>query len=238
MIELASDDRLLARFVAELEQTSPRAIPAPPDLTSYSPADLEAARIAWASRVYDEYRSVSIFSELLGLLTDLEAPFAALCTVQRLIGDELRHTKVTATVVDWLGGHADLEIDLRSPGLPPRGDEPPAERARKIIAREIVVAEEESVHALVAYRAATIEPAIRAVLELLLVDEVRHAAAGRALLRVVGRDAQLEAIMDADRADLRTQYVHSARGGAGRALGACIEVADLEQIWSGTRSDN
>jgi hypothetical protein len=43
-----------------------------------------------------------VFSELLGLLADLEAPFAALCAVQRLIGDELRHTQLAATVVDCL----------------------------------------------------------------------------------------------------------------------------------------
>ena len=114
----------------------------------------------------------------------------------------------------------------------PRGDEPAAERVRKIIAREIVVAEEESIYALAAYRAATTEPAIRAVFDLLLVDEVRHAAAGRALLELVGNDAQLRATMDADRADLRTRYSDSARGGPGRALGACIELADLMQIWT------
>jgi hypothetical protein len=232
VIELASDDRLLARFVAELVQTSPRDMPAVPDLTRHSYDDREAARIAWASRIYDEYRSVAIFSELLALLTDLEAALPALCAVQRLIGDELRHTQVTATVVDWLGGRADLEIDLRAPGLPPRGDEPAAERARKIIAREIVVAEEESICALAAYRAATTEPSIRAVFDLLLVDEVRHAAAGRALLRLVGTDARLEATMDVDRADLRAQYAASACGGPGRALGASIERTDLERLWT------
>jgi hypothetical protein len=232
MIELTTDDRLLARFVTQLDETSPRSLPAAPDLTCYAHEDREAARIAWATRVYDEYRSVAIFAELLALLTDVEAPFAALCAVQRLIGDELRHTQVTATVVEWLGGHADLEIDLRAPGLPPRSNEPAAERARKIIAREIVVAEEESIYALAAYRAATTAPAIRAVFDLLLVDEVRHAATGRALLRLVGTDDDLEAIANADRAELRARYADSARGGAGRALGACIEVADLEQVWA------
>jgi len=100
-----------------------------------------------------------------------------------------------------------------------------------------VVAEEESVYALTAYRDATTEPAIRAVLEGVLADEVRHAAAGRALYAelVVRLDdagiAQLQATMRADRASLRADYRASAQGGAGRALGGSIVIADLEAVW-------
>lgn len=241
MIELATDVRLLSRFVDDLERTAPRPMPARPVL-AYATDDLEAARLAWASRIADEYRSVAIFAELLRLLADLEAPFAALCAVQRLIGDELRHTQMTAEVVDWLGGRADLEIDLRDVGLPPRGpSETAAMRALRIVAREIVVGEEESIYALAAYRDATTEPAIEAVLEQVLADEVRHAAAGRALLALFDRGAlaestaelraSLPALMAADRADLRAHYLASAQGGPGRALGACLEAADLERIW-------
>lgn len=234
MIELATEGRLLRRFVDQLEQSSARPVPARPDLRVYPRADVEAARLAWATRIVDEYRSVAIFSELLHLLTDLEAPFAALCAVQRLIGDELRHTRVTAEVVEWLGGTGDLDIDLRDVGLPPReAGESPATRALRIVARELVVVEEESVYVLAAYRAATTEPAIRGVFDLVLVDEVRHAATGRALMAVFER-AAIDAVgaeMAEDRAALRHDYVRSARGGAGRALGACIEVADLDAIW-------
>lgn len=239
MIELASDVPLLRRFVTDLGHTAPRAPEV--QLAAYDHADIEAARLAWATRIFDEYRSVAIFSELLHLLTDLEAPFAALCTVQRLIGDELRHTEVTARVVEWLGGRADLAIDLRDAGLPPRGDEPAAERALRIVAREIVVTEEESIFALAAYRDAATDPAIRAVLDALLADEVRHAAAGRALLALFDRGPlagatatlrrELPAIMAADRIHLRSEYTESARGGAGRALGGSIELRDLARYW-------
>ena len=241
MIELAIDDRLLTRFVGELARTAPRPMPARPQLC-HAPADLEAARLAWAMRITDEYRSVAVFAELLRLLADLEAPFAALCAVQRLIGDELRHTQMTAEVVDWLGGAADLEIDLRDVGLPPRQPgETAAMRALRIVAREIVVGEQESIYALVAYRDATTDPAIKDVLEQILADEVRHAAAGRALLALFERGelgrataelrAELPEIMEADRADLRAHYLASATGGPGRALGACIERRDLDAIW-------
>lgn len=243
MIERATDVPLLRRFVADLEATAPRILTRSPDLSAYAAADVDAARFAWATRIFDEYRSVAIFSELLRLLTDLEAPFAALCTVQRLIGDELRHTELTARVVDWLGGSDDLDIDLGNAGLPPRDEtESAAERALRIVARELVVAEEESVYALAAYRSATSDPAILEVLDVVLADEVRHAAAGRALLALFDRGAladhtvalrrRLPEMMAADRAQLRADYLDSARGGAGRALGGCIEVVDLERYWN------
>ncbi|MBA2539186.1 MAG: ferritin-like domain-containing protein [Deltaproteobacteria bacterium] len=242
MIELATDVRLLSRFVDDLGRTAPKPMPSRPVLAAHATEDVEAARFAWATRISDEYRSVAIFAELLGLLSDLEAPFPALCAVQRLIGDELRHTQMTVEVVDWLGGSSDLEIDLRDVGLPPRrASETPAARALRIVAREIVVGEEESIFALAAYRNATTDPAIRGVLEQILTDEVRHAAAGRALLALFDRGelaratselrAKLPELMAADRADLRAHYLDSATGGPGRALGACLERADLEALW-------
>jgi hypothetical protein len=238
---------LFRRFVGDLQATSPHPIPAPPDLSAFAPEDIEAARLAWASRIVDEYRSIAVFAELLHLLTDLEAPFAVLCTVHRLIGDELRHTQLTAMVVEWLGGTADLAIDLAEVSLPPpAADEPPLARAVQIVARELVGVEEESIFALAAYRNATTEPAIRAVLDLVLLDEVRHAASGRALLDELARGplgpacaAELARLADqlvADREHLRSTYRASAIGGPGRALGGALEVADLEAMWLRVRT--
>lgn len=241
MIELVSASRFLSRFVGDLRKTAPRSIPGRPQL-AYAAEDLEAARMAWAMRIADEYRSVAVFAELLRLFADLEAPFAALCAVHRLTGDELRHTEMTVEVVEWLGGATDLEIDLSNVGLPPRAaGETPAMRALRIVARELVVVEEESIYALAAYRDATTEPAIKNVFEQILADEVRHAAAGRALLPLFEHGAlaestaelraQLPELMARDRAELRTHYRASAIGGPGRALGASIECADLDAIW-------
>jgi hypothetical protein len=163
----------------------------------------------------------------------------ALCAVQRLIGDELRHARMSAQVVDWLGGADDLSIDLADIGLPRRPEHHSrGRRALDIVARELVVAEEESVTILRAYRDATTAAPIRAVLASLLRDEVRHAAAGRALLRmfhhgalagsISERDrATIAEVMTSDRAQLRAGYAGSAIGGPGRGLGACIEAADL-----------
>jgi hypothetical protein len=238
VIELATDVGLFRRFIGDLDRTAPHPLPAAPDLAAYSHEARDAARFAWATRIVDEYRSVAVFSELLRLLADMEASYPALCAVHRLIGDELRHTQVTAQVVEWLGGRRGIEIDLANVGLPPRAlGESIETRALHIIGRELVVAEEESIFTLAAYRNATTEPAIKRVLDGILVDEVRHAAAGRALLaELEGRldddgRMRLHATMTEDRAQLRDDYRASARGGEGRALGGSIELADLEAIW-------
>lgn len=235
MIALDTDVSIFRRFTGDLDAMSPRAVPSAPDLARHAPADIDTARLAWAGRIVDEYRSVSMFSELLRLLSDLEAPYPALCTVHRLIGDELRHTELTARVVGWLGGHADLAIDLADCGLAPRGpDESAIDRALMIVARELVVGEQESIYALAAYRDATTEPAIKGVLELVLLDEVRHAAAGRALFSLLADDETRESfatLMADDRAQLRATYTASAHGGPGRALGGSIELSDIERYW-------
>lgn len=240
MIALDTEVAIFRRFTDELDAMAPRAVPSGPDLSRYAPEDIDAARLAWAGRIVDEYRSVAMFSELLRLLADLEAPYPALCTVHRLIGDELRHTELTARVVGWLGGHADLEIDLADCGLPPRGpDESAIERALALVGRELVVGEQESIYALAAYRDATAEPAIKGVLELVLLDEVRHAAAGKALFELIGSPADRAALADVladDREKLRATYTASARGGPGRALGGSIELADIERYWDRDRS--
>lgn len=235
MIALHSDVSIFRRFTSELDAMSPRSVPDVPDLSRYAPADIDAARLAWAGRIVDEYRSVAMFSELLHLLADMEAPYPALCTVHRLIGDELRHTELTARVVGWLGGHADLAIDLANCGLAPReADESPLDRALMLVARELVIGEQESIYALAAYRDATSEPAIKGVLELVLLDEVRHAAAGRALYALLADTAaqeRLAPLLAEDRVGLRATYTASATGGPGRALGGSILLADIERYW-------
>lgn len=235
MIDLGTNTAPLARFASDLRGER---IVAPFDVTAYAARDREHARHAWATRIIDEYRSVAVFSELLHLLADLEAPFAALCAVQTLIGDELRHTGWCAEAAGWLGGHDDFEIDLADIGLPERGAQSKARRALDIIGRELVVAEDESIVMFAAYRDATTEPAFRDLLAALLRDEVRHAATGRALMRlftdgalaprVTDADrAEIRVVMSEDRTDLRARYAMTARGGPGRALGASLEPRDL-----------
>lgn len=237
MIRLDPTPNLLARFSKELLASSDGELEGlRPDLGAHGPDDLAVAHHAWTERIVDEYRSVVVFAELLQRMGECEAPFDALCAAHAMLGDELRHTALCARTAAWFGPLSRFEIDLGGMALPP-SDAPPLVRALEIVVREVVVAEEESVTAFMAYRDATTDPAVRGVLGALLRDEVRHAAAGFALRDtlaamlpdavrpdVLGHLAHIEA---EDRADLRGRYDDSARGGPGRALGATIEPADL-----------
>jgi hypothetical protein len=239
VIRLDAQSSVLSRFARELDAQAPMSLAGlTPDLGAHSREDVEAARVAWASRIVDEYRSVVVFGELLVLLARIEAPYPALCAVQRLIGDELRHTHLCADVADLLRGRDDLAIDLRELGLP-ETDDPPAGRALEIIVRELVVAETESVYALRAYRDATTDPACRAALSILLRDEARHAATGRCLARTLLDGFRPAALGDVpgrlattaaeDIAFIRGQHRRGARDGPGRALGACVLPHELPE---------
>ncbi|HEY8427062.1 MAG TPA: ferritin-like domain-containing protein [Sandaracinaceae bacterium] len=231
MIDLAPSRTPLDRFVRELEAQAPRSIAGlAPSLEGASPEDVRAARLAWSARARDEYRSVLVFTELLGLLARAGAPFDALAAVQRLIGDELRHVRLCLEVAGWFGPPLSSEID---PDPLPPIDEPIEARAIEIVARELLVAEEESVLVLRAYRDATSDAACRTALAILLADEVRHAAAGRWLLPrlahafakrpIGGTLARLGPVLEEDRAHIRAQHAAGATGGPGRRFGASIE---------------
>ena len=230
MIDLNTHGPTLARFVRDLEAQAPRAFdPTSVDCTQAHPEDLHAAWTGWASRIVDEYRSVVVFTELLGHLAVIAAPFEMLCAVQRLIGDELRHEQLCAQLASVFGPLEGLEIDLEGLGLPP-STEPPALRALTIIGRELVVAEGESIAILKAYRDATGDAGCRAALSTLLQDEARHYATGRALFaqlvrRVDAEAAQgLETVMQADALSIRAAHRRGAMGGPGRRFGVSIEA--------------
>lgn len=223
----------LARFVRDLDVQDLSPVERmSADLRGASAADLDAALLGWASRIVDEQGSVVALTELLGHLAALEAPYAALATVHRILGDELRHVRLCAQVASWFGDLETLAIDLAGLELPPR-DEPRASRALEIVVRELVVGESESLPMLRAYRDATSDLAVRAAYDTLLFDEARHAAAGKhlsALLRerLHAHDlapflAREDAVVAADRAHMRALHRAAASGGPGRRYGVSID---------------
>jgi hypothetical protein len=240
MPALEARDPALARFVRELEAQAPVEIgDLRPDLSRASPEDREAAQIVWANRVLGEYRGVIVFTELLAALAEAAAPNEALCAVQRVLGDELRHVRLCTTVVDWLGGWEVLELDLAGQRMERSTDPAPA-RALEICARELSLVESESVLLLRAHLRPQLDPAIRRVLELLLADEARHAAAGRAIEALLEATydeavlapakARLAARLDEERAHLRALARARAVGGPGRALGAGLRAEDFDGL--------
>jgi hypothetical protein len=233
VIEFAPSRTPLDRFVRDLMTQAPRSLEGlRPDLSGASEADREAAHAAWSARVESEQRSVAVFSELLGLLARSSGvPFDALCAVQRAIGDELRHVSLCAEIASFFGPIDAIRIDSASFDLP-ENDAAPEARAIEIVARELLVAEEESVLVLRAYRDATRDAACERALSILLTDEARHAALGRWLLPrlasafaarpIQSMMAKLPAVLDQDRAFIRAQHALGAIGGPGRFFGASI----------------
>lgn len=225
----------LDRFVRELEAQSPDPIDTlEPDLSSCSDADREAARWGWAFRVIDEYRSATRFTTLLGDLLDMEAPYALLAAVHRLIGDELRHAHLCARFAASFGSLDAMRLELDDLGWKgaPR---PRRERALEIVVRELVIGEGESIAMMRCYRRATTDPCAQRVLDLLLTDEARHFATGRHLedaLLTLHPDlapfhASLEDTLLEDVRAIRAQHRDGARGGPGRAFGVslCLDEA-------------
>jgi hypothetical protein len=240
VISLDGSDPVLGRFIRDLDRESRLDLGALlPDLSRVSPEDVEVAQTAWAHRVMGEFRGVPIYAELFTLLTQAEAPYGALAAVQRIIGDELRHTRICATVVDWLGGWDSLEVDLSGQRMP-RWDGPPAARALEIVARELIVVEAAAVRNFRAHLRAVEDPALRAVFESLLADEVRHAAAGVALRDLIERhyperdlreaQARLAAVLPGDENHLLELEMARAGDHPGRALGATLRPEDLEGL--------
>jgi hypothetical protein len=232
MIDLVSAPGALARFVRELEAQAPASLAGlAPDLRDATDEERDAACFGWAVRIVDEYRSVVVFTELLGHLAAARAPYAALATVHRIVGDELRHARLCADVAAWFGPLDAIEIDLEDLSLPP-SDVMHEERALEIVVRELVVGEGESVACLRAYREAATDPAVRTALSVLLADEARHYAAGRALEEllvatfpraIVRRvQARLDARLADDVAHIRRAHRAGATNGPGRRFGVSL----------------
>lgn len=125
-----SGARLLAGLRRKLLEQARHPFPeAAPELARYDRADVEAARLQWLNRVVQEHRAVVDYADLLSLLADVDAPFDAICGLERVIADEMRHVAHCRKVVTWLGGSDDFELDLTRFPRRPRPDGPWLEHA-------------------------------------------------------------------------------------------------------------
>lgn len=229
-----SSSSTLERFVRELEAQSPEGLDLlQPLLDGVSDEARYAAKMGWASRVVDEYRSAARFTVLLSDLLEIEAPFELLAATQRLIGDELRHVRLCARFAGTFGSMEGVHIELDDLGW--KGAvRPPKERALEIVVRELVIGEGESLACMRAYLRASTDPAALLVQETLLQDEARHFATGQhmeAVLLATYPDLLsfhegLEPTLMDDVRLIRGAHRDGARGGPGRAFGVSIELRE------------
>lgn len=147
-------------------------IPPVPDLTRFPHDLLVEARLVWADRVRTEWRSVQVLTRWLQELTACVEPLEHLQGAAQAITDELRHVGLCADLCTALGGFPER------PAPVPASAEvlaiAPAERPLATAIVMLVVNETLSVAYLTDLAAHCEEPAVRAVLDALLDDELGH----------------------------------------------------------------
>jgi hypothetical protein len=186
----------------------------PPDWDRFDPGALdpvvrEELRRAWSARVVAEYRSMAVFSALIGRLPEAGMPVEVTAATARLLQDEARHTELCSRLAEALGGAHDATV---APADTRLTDE--SLRAELFIARwtlsMMCVGECASVGLLKALSEVAEDPCVRRVLETLLRDEVLHDRLGWALAREI-----VPRLSDEERewlgADLSFSFAHYDR---------------------------
>ncbi len=150
------------------------------DRSRFDEAEVSVARENWQRRVLDEFRSQTAFTELLGELTRLRAPFDILGSAIRVVRDENRHVMLCRRMVHALGG------DDCIPGEPMWVLSDKTVSLKRRVAQTVVdslcVGETISVRLLRAARQWTTDALPREAMTVLVSDEAFHARFGWAVL--------------------------------------------------------
>jgi hypothetical protein len=99
------------------------------DATPYDPAAVSRARAMWRVRMLSEYRSTTVFSDMVPQLIEANASIDASAVVLRMAQDELRHAEVCGKTLVALGGDARIEGDIDVVALARHGGASAEERA-------------------------------------------------------------------------------------------------------------
>ncbi len=165
----------MARSIAELP---------PPSLTGFTPAQIAFAVLAWPMRAAEELRSALIFRALSSAARRVPALAGWTERFAAMVADEIRHTRLCATIGARLGAPAvrydTAPVRARLAGLPE-----PTRRAAAILLVEAAIGETISTMLFRAGRRGATEPLTRAALTIIVADEVRHQRNGWAGLRAL-----------------------------------------------------
>ncbi len=145
---------------------------------TYREETLVVARQIWLERMRREHNSAAVFSALLPQLMAAEASIDVKAAALKMAIEELRHARLAGGVVELLGGEAALEADLETPAMALHEKCTPLERALRNVIFVGCINETIGVAMLTEERELVDEPAIEAVLTLLIADEVGHSRLG------------------------------------------------------------
>ena len=152
----------------------------PPDL-ELTPADRDHAVHEWRGRMVSEHASARVFAALIdpmmraGIAADRQAEVAA------MVGEELRHARLCASVVRALGADPVAPMPPLPP-VPSHDDVSPREGLLRNILSIACLEETVAVALLEAGRARVAHEPLRGVIQVILADEIGHARFGWRLL--------------------------------------------------------
>lgn len=148
------------------------------DASRYAPDLLAAVRGAWTEVAMNEYRAVASFAEVVRALADAMAPLDMIGMASDFLADEVLHTELAARVAMELGGAAPMEIDMGRFAVRADLDVTPGQRANELMLRVCCVGEAFAFGTGAPALKLPSHPLIKAVREIIMADEARHARLG------------------------------------------------------------
>lgn len=163
----------------------------------YSEDILEAARQAWTSAAYQEYRTGAACAGTVKRMIEAQAPVDLIAFATRFALDEMVHVELAARMAMALGGGAPLHFDPDTMMIDADQSLSPFLRAAELVVRNFCVGESVSIPLLRGTWHATPHPLAKAILGRIVKDEAAHGTFGYTYL-----DWALPDLDESDRAHL------------------------------------
>jgi len=152
------------------------------DLSGASPADLEAARMAWTGAAYQEHRTAAACAITLRALIEARAPIDLIAVASRFPLDEMVHVELCARMAMECGGGTEIVFNPSQMVLDPDPAERALMRAAECAVRFFCVGEALSIPLLRATWHVAQHPLPKAVLGRIVKDEAAHGVFGFSFL--------------------------------------------------------
>lgn len=169
--------------------------PAPDDLLARHPDPRvrSAAVETWRGRMVNEHRSSAVFAGIVPQMIEASTGFDLQCAALRAAQDEIAHAALCADVVRAFGGAPVAEAEPELTPVPRHAGLAPVERLMRNLMFVGCLSETVAVGLLTEEHALASDPWIRAVLEVILADEVAHAKLGWQFVGAVAPTLDAEA---------------------------------------------
>ena len=168
-------------------------------LEAVDPAGLSAARANWRDRMVSEHVSARVFAALVPMMMRAGLSRRHVVATGEMVREEREHARLCARVLAALGGEPVAPMPAELPPVPEHGDASPLEAVLRNLISVSCCSETVAVALVGTEREQAGAPALRAILQRILSDEVGHSRLGWAILAEVapGLDARTRARLSA-----------------------------------------